>query len=79
MDNEPGPGSEVQGRIFKVTCYGDNAREIEVAALTAAQEFFGDGVPLEVVQDYRVSRTALSDGPDGSDKKYRADIRVRAC
>jgi hypothetical protein len=75
MDNELGLGNEVQGRIFQVTVYGDTAAEIEVAALTAAQEFFGDGVPLEVVQDYKISGTIPS---DGSDKKYRVGVKVRA-
>jgi hypothetical protein len=69
MDNE------TKGRICNVLCYGDNASEIEVAALSAAQEFFGDGVPLEVVPDYRAHAAYSS---DGTDKKYRAGVGVRA-
>ena len=75
MDNELGLGNEVQGRIFCVTVNGDTAGEIEIAALSAAQEFFGDGVPLEVVQDYLVNGTTTL---DQTDKKFRADVRVRA-
>ena len=75
MDNELGLGNEVQGRIFCVTVNGDTAGEIEIAALSAAQEFFGDGVPLEVVQDYLVNGTTTL---DQTDKKFRAALRVRA-
>ncbi len=74
MDNDLNTGSKAQGRIFRTTVYGDSAAEIEIIALTRAQEFFGDGVPLEVVQDYRVTEAALR--ADG--KKYTAGVDVRA-
>lgn len=75
MDNELGLGSDARQRVFHTTVFGDSAAEIEVAALTAAQEFFGDGVPLEVVHDYMASRATPS---DGTDKKYAAGVSVRA-
>jgi len=74
-DSETGLGNEVRGRIFRATAYGDNASEIEIAALTAAQEFFGDGVPLEIVHDYQASLVGRA-GP-AAGKKYAADVRVR--
>lgn len=75
-DNDLGLGNEVRGRIFHMTAYGDNASEIEIAALVEAQAFFGDDVPLEVVQDYMVSKAGPSDLSGG--KKYAAGVSVRA-
>lgn len=78
-DSELNLGSEVRGRIFRETVFGDSASEIEVAALTAAQEFFGDGVPLEVMQDYAAMGTTPIDRAGSADgKKYVAYVGVRA-
>ena len=75
--NELGLGSEVQGRMFHVCCTGDNAGEIEIAALTAAQEFFGDSVPLEIVQNYHVVGLLQHEVAECG-KKYQADVMVCA-
>jgi hypothetical protein len=77
-ENELELGGQVKGRIFTVTVYGDTASEIEIAALAAAQPFFGDGVPLEVIQDYMVSRTTPHEQAKAGDKKYVTWVRVRA-
>jgi hypothetical protein len=78
MDNETELGGAVKGRTFRDSVYGDSAAEIEIAALSAAQEFFGDGVPLAVVPDYETVplggyAQALCGG-----KKYAAAVTVRA-
>jgi hypothetical protein len=77
-DNELNLGNEVRGRIFCTTVFGDSAGEIEIAALTAAQAFFGDGVPLEVVQDYMASGATPNDQAAHDGKKYAAFVAVRA-
>lgn len=78
MDNELNLGNEVQGRVFRATVFGDTASEIEIAALSAAQAFFGDGIPLEVVQDYHASGTTPLEREKHANKKYVAFVNVRA-
>lgn len=79
MADENGPelADAARGRIFRVTCYGDTASEVEGAALAAAQEFFGGAVPLEVVQDYMAGYAASGD-PKSGGRKYTAAVSVRA-
>jgi hypothetical protein len=65
------------GRILHVTVHGDNANELELAALDEARGFFGPDVHLEVVNDYQVTGTSEFD-KDANGRKYIAGMRVRA-
>lgn len=65
------------GRTFGVSVAGDTADEIELAALDAAREFFGDSRQLEVVRDYRAFPVGLIAGHAQSGKKYSAEVRIR--
>jgi hypothetical protein len=75
IDRETRPA----GREVSVFVFGDNADEIELAALDEARPFFGQHAHLTVVPDYR----ALSVLPDGyyvtqaAGKKYQAAVIVR--
>jgi hypothetical protein len=57
------------GRKFEIDVIGDDAREIELIALHEAEQFFGLGTRLEVVQDYTV-RLSVS-------CRYVATVTVR--
>lgn len=75
IDRETRPA----GREMRVLVFGDNADEIELAALDEVRGFFGDDVRLEVICDYKVFRVlpgeAVSTAANG--KKYRAGVTVR--
>lgn len=67
------------GREVDVFVFGDNADEIELAALDEARPFFGDGVHLTVVPAYR-ALSVLPGGalePRAGGKKYHATVTVR--
>ena len=67
------------GREVEVFVFGDNADEIELAALDEARPFFGDTAHLTVVPAYK----AMAVRPEGSlaaragGKKYQATVIVR--
>ena len=71
------------GRDLSLLVFGDNADEIELAALDKARAFFGDHVHLTVVQGYEVHDDGDSElngkplYPAAADKKYRARVIVR--
>lgn len=76
-ENEQDQHTQPEGRIFHTTVYGDNAAEIEMAALDAAREFFGEGALLQIVDDYQVIGVWNEEGR-ASEKKYDSVVRVRA-
>jgi hypothetical protein len=67
------------GRDLSMLVFGDNADEIELAALDEARAFFGDHAHLTVVQGYKSYRvhpdSALS--AEAAGKKYNARVTVR--
>jgi hypothetical protein len=75
IDRETRPA----GREIEVFVFGDNADEIELAALDEARPFFGESVHLTVVPAYRVM-TVLPSGSlaaKANGKKYQSTITVR--
>ena len=69
------------GRRIHVLVFGDNASEIELAALDAAREFFGDSPRLRVVPDYLVHDVRPGSPLEAartSRKTWQADITVEA-
>jgi hypothetical protein len=67
----------IPGRVFEGSWHGDNADEIELAALTEAEHVFGPGVPLAVVPCYRVC-WAPREVQEISGKRYCAALTVLA-
>ena len=67
------------GRELSLLVFGDNADEIEFAALDEARPFFGDGVHLTVVPAYTVHSVRLSGSlaARAGGKKYQANVLVR--
>ena len=60
-------------RTLKKTFHGNDAAELEAAALAEAAEVFGPGTPLEVIPDY-----VVQPGGYQATRKYAAVITVRA-
>lgn len=54
MNDDTQQGERRLGRSIEVLAFGDNADEIELAALDEARKFFGKDIRLEVIRDYRV-------------------------
>ena len=68
------------GRRIHVFVFGDNASEIELAALDAAREFFGDSPRLRVVPDY-LANIVLPNGmftEKAGGKAWQATVTVEA-
>jgi hypothetical protein len=75
IDRETRPA----GRSMVVTAFGDNADEIELAALDEVRPFFGAAVQLEVQRDYIAH--AATEGQRrtvAAGKRYTATVSVRA-
>lgn len=65
-------------RSFATSAWGDSEQELEQAALTEAQKFFGPDVRCEVVRDYEVQHYSNAGrGPYDAERPYRADVTVR--
>jgi hypothetical protein len=70
-------------RSISVLVFGNNADEIELAALDVARPFFGGGVRLEVVRNWNASANAdvwsrvARTREQAADKTYSAHITVR--
>jgi hypothetical protein len=79
VNDDTQQGERRLGRSIEVLAFGDNADEIELAALDEARKFFGRDIHLEVVRDYRV----LDVRPGGAleakagGKGYQATVTVR--
>jgi hypothetical protein len=65
------------GRVFGVYAFGDDAGELELAALEEAEHAFGPGVPLAVAPCYRMSWCSLEE-MEMTGKRYSAHIEVLA-
>lgn len=65
------------GRTLGVKAFGDDADELELAALEEAEHAFGPGVPLGVVPCYHMYWLGL-DEIEITGKRYGAYIHVLA-
>jgi hypothetical protein len=75
IDRETRPA----GREVEVFVFGDNADEIELAALAAARAFFGDDAHLTVVPAYKAMAVlpGYSLEKQAGGKKHHAQVIVR--
>lgn len=69
MEHESTTGIEVR-------VYGDSIGEMESAAMEKAEQFFGTGDPLRVVEGYTAHECTPLLGQPTYDGRYYADIRV---
>ena len=79
MNDDTQQGERSLGRSIEVLASGDNADEIELAALDEARKFFGKDIRLEVVRDYRVFdvRPGSALEAKAAGKGYQATVTVR--
>jgi hypothetical protein len=67
-----------KGRMVNISVYGDNARELEAAALLIASECLGPEVRLAVDGDYKIEgNLGISKDPRNRIKKHFAKIIIR--
>jgi len=59
-----------------VTVYGDNDRELELAALAYARECFGEYADLTIVPSYHVTRAVGHGSASGGKKFYCSDMTI---
>lgn len=76
-EHEQDQHTQPKGRTFTAKAYGDTPEELEFTALEQAQEFFWEGEPLQIINDYNaIGASSANELAKG--KKYFALVRVRA-
>lgn len=69
------------GRSMTIRVYGDDAAELELAALDEARQVFGDHAQLQISRDYSIGSTTSehiydAEQAKASGKRYLASIRI---